>query len=367
MAKGPALTLAELNRATLARQMLLERAGASPLQAVEQLCGLQAQLARPPFVALWSRLASFARGDLAALALGRQVVRGTFYRGTLHLVSSTDYVRFRPVLQPLLDGGLVHVKDHLAELQLDATLQAARALLDERPRAFDEIRTALVDQGLPGNERAMGLAVRMLMPLVQLPSDAAWGWDGKAPFAAAETWLGRSIQADEAGLPALVLRYLAAFGPASVADAGAWSGMKGLRSVFDALRPRLLTFQDPAGRELFDLPDAPRPPADTPVPARFLPEFDSVVLGHDDRGRFMDREHRARVVSKNLQVAATFLLDGRVAGTWKVERRRRVATLLLQPFRPLSRREVKALEAEALPLLEFIEPDAADRAFQVAE
>lgn len=360
------LTLAGLNRATLARQMLLGRSEASPLEAVERLFGLQAQVARPPFVGLWTRLAGFRRDDLARLARERAVVRATMMRATLHLVSARDFLRFRPVLQPRLDSMLVYVKDFLEPGQVEPVLRAARELLEERPRAFEEIRPALVERGLELHDRAMGLAVRMCLPLVQVPSDAAWGYDAKAPFALAEPWLGERLGAGE-GIEEMVRRYLAAFGPASVADAGAWSGLKGLRPVFESLRGELVTFRDPAGRELFDLPDAPRPDAGVAAPVRFLPDFDNLVLAHDDRSRLVDREHRPRIVTKNLQVAATFLVDGRVAGTWKCEVKRKAATLSLQPFAKLSKRDLGALEQEGLGLLAFLEPEAREHAVRLAE
>jgi hypothetical protein len=360
----PTLSLLELSRATLARQMLLEREAADPLAALERLFGLQAQVARPPFVGLWTRLRDFRRNDLLELIEARRVVRASMMRATLHLVSAEDFRRFRPTLQPLLDGMLGYVKGFLPDIRMQETLQAARELLEERPRAFDEIRAALVERGLPGHERAMGMAARMLIPLVQVPSDARWGFDAKAPFTLAEQWIGSPL-GEGAGLEEMVRRYLAAFGPASVADAGAWSGMKGLRPVFEGLRPELVTFRDPAGRELFDLPDAPRPPADTPAPVRFLPDFDNLVLAHDDRSRVVAKEHRGRIVSKNLLVLATFMVNGFVAGTWKTEVKRKSASLILHPFAPIAKSDLRALEAEGTALLRFVEEDATDYAFCV--
>jgi hypothetical protein len=355
----PVLTRAELSRATLARQLLLERSDCSPVAAIERLFGMQAQVPRPPFVGLWTRLEGFRREALLETIRERRVVRGTMMRGTLHLVSTEDYLRFRPVLQAVLDGFMSYAKDSLPGIQTEDTLVAARLLLEERPRAFDEIRTALVARGLPGNERAMGLMVRMLIPLLQVPSDTRWGFDAKAPFALAERWLERPLSAG-AGVEALVKRYLAAFGPATVSDAQAWSGMKGLKPVFERLRGELVVFRDEARRELFDLPDSPRPPGDTPAPVRFLPDFDNLVLAHDDRSRVMDREHRGRIVSKNLLVAATFLVDGYVAGIWKCEVKRKAAALLLQPFAPLKRKDQAALEKEGMRLLRFLEEDATE-------
>ena len=362
-AAGPTLSRRALNRATLARQLLLERHDVAPLDAVERLAGRQAQLARPPFVGLWTRLRDFGRDALLQLVHDRRVVRGTLMRGTLHVVSAADYRHFRAALQPMLDAGLAAVLgDRTAGVELERLDAVARTLLAERPRAFDELRALLAAAGLGADERALGYAVRMRLPLVQVPSpDAEWGWDAKAPFALADEWLGASppsaaTPAD--GADVLVRRYLAAFGPATVTDAAAWSGLRGLRDAFERLRPELVTFRDERRRELFDLPDAPRPGEDADAPVRYLQEFDDLVLAHDDRTRVVADAHRGRIVSRNLQVAATFLVDGAVAGTWKVARARGTATLVLQPFTTLATPARRALHDEGVRLLAFAEPDA---------
>ena len=349
----------DLNRATLARQLLLDRADLDPVGAVERLAGLQAQLARPPFVGLWSRLRDFERDRLRQAALDRRVVRATMMRGTLHLVSAGDYRRLRGPLQPMLDAGLRTILGARTEgVDVERLLAAAREVLAERPCPFDELRPRLAERVPGAEERALGYAVRMLLPLVQLPSaEAEWGWDAKAAFGRAEQWIGAGPEAgtepDE-----LVRRYLAAFGPATPGDAGAWSGLRGLRDVFARLRPELVVLRDERGRELFDLPDAPRPGADAPAPVRFLPEFDNLVLAHDDRTRVLADEHRPFVTSKNLQVAATVLVDGFVAGTWKTERARGVAVLRVTPFGPIAAADRRALEAEGERLLAFTDPGA---------
>lgn len=352
------LSLRDLNRATLARQLLLERGRVAPLEAVERVGGLQAQLPRPPFIGLWTRVKGFERAQLVDLLEHRKLARATMMRATLHLVSARDYVALRPTLQPMLTTGMNSIlRTRLASLDIDALTEAARELLDERPRPFDELRVELARRLPSSDERAMGYAVRMLLPLVQLPSrDAPWGWESKAPFGLAETWLGRRVR-EESDERELVRRYLAAFGPATPADAATWSGLK-LRDAFEQLRPELRTFRDERGRELFDLPDAPRPPGDTEAPVRFLPDFDNLVLAHDDRSRVVPPAHRARVTSKNLQVAATFLVDGFVAGSWTVAIKRGTATLAMQAFQRVTRREQSALRDEAMELVRFIEPDA---------
>lgn len=361
MRPAPTLTLRQLNRATLARQLLLARRTSMTVQVMEHLVALQAQLARPPFVALWSRLRDFTRDQLLDLVRDRQVVRATMMRATLHLASARDYVRFRAALQPGLDLGLGVVAKRLDGVELDRVTAAGRAIFGEGVRQFDDLRGQLAAHGLAGDERAMGYAIRLRVPLVQVPSDAPWGWDAKAPFALAESWLGTAL-GEEASLEPLVRRYLAAFGPATPADAGTWLGLRGLRATFDALRPELAVFRDERGRELFDLPDAPRPDAEVDAPVRFLPEFDNLVLGHDDRARVIAPEHKPRLITKNLLVPATFLVDGFVAGTWKSERKRGVATLTVTPFVRLTKPVQTALREEGQALLRFAEAEAKDHA-----
>ncbi len=187
---------------------------------------------------------------------------------------------------------------------------------------------------------------------------APWGFPASADFTTAEDWLGRPLPAAKEGPAALVLRYLAAFGPASVADAQAWSGLRGLRETFEQLRPTLVAFPGPRRTELFDLPDAPRPPADVELPVRFLPEYDNLLLAYADRSRIIDDKDRPRLVTRNLQVPGTFLVNGRVAGIWKVARKRDVATLTLEWFGASSKKVRKALEVEGQALVRFVEPDA---------
>jgi hypothetical protein len=257
-------------------------------------------------------------------------------------------------------GGVL--KGRAEGLDLEALARAARACVDEQPRIFEEIRAVLRAQWPRADERAMGYAVRTHLPLVQVPSETRWGWPSAACFAAAATWLGTPIDGLP-DLPGLVLRYLAAFGPATPADAQTWSGLRGLKETFEALRPKLRVFRDEKGRELFDLPKAPRPAEDTKAPVRFLPEYDNLLLAHADRSRVIDDEHRKRVVTANLRVLATFLVDGRVAGTWKIERGKTAAALVLEPFVPIAKTLRAELAAEGTALLRFLEEDA--RSFEV--
>jgi hypothetical protein len=355
------LTLRALNRATLARQMLLAREEASVAEAAARLCGLQAQEPKPPFLGLWTRVEGFRVEDLHAALHGRDAVRATMMRGTLHLMSAPDYLSLRAPLQPALDAGLKVLGPRAEGLDLERVLPVARGLLQESPRTFNEMRSLLQAEFPEVNERALGFGVRMYLPLVMVPTQDRWGFPRNAAFTLAETWLGAAPSPDSSSaLDDLVLRYLAAFGPASASDAQAWSGLPALGAVLERLRPRLRVFTDERGRELFDLPDAPRPDEGTPAPARFLPEFDSLVLAHSDRRRVISDAHRPGLTTKNLRVRATFLWDGFAAGTWVTERKRKTATLRLRPFEPLPRAALKELTSEAESLLAFTDPDAAD-------
>lgn len=357
--KPDVLTIRQLNRATLARQMLLERADIPVVTAVERLMGLQAQEAKPPFGGLWSRLQQFKRQDLHQALHVREVVRATLMRGTLHYFSAADYAAFRMTLQPVLTKGTGVLGNRAEGLELEKVLAAAREILAERPRTFGEIRSLLLAAFPEGNERALGFVVRMHLPLVMTPTADRWAFPANAEFALAESWLDSPIAVGDAR-QALTLRYLAAFGPASAMDMQTWSGLPQMKPVLEALRPQLIAFKDERGRELFDLPDAPRPDAETPAPVRFLPEFDNLLLSHADRTRVIADKHRDIVyMKKNLRLQSSFLVDGFVGGTWRVERKRKEATLFLTPFAPLPKGVLAELTAEGEALLRLLEEDAA--------
>ncbi len=323
---------------------------------------MQAQVARPPFVGLWTRVQGFQRAELARALQERTIVRVTAMRGTLHLMTTADYAAMRGVLHPMLTRGAQSIlRDRTSTFDMDAVIAEARRFFGKTPATFDALRNHLVQKFPDGDERAMGYAVRTHLPLVQVPTDALWAFPAAADFALADGWLGRSISTSAASAEALVLRYLGAFGPATPADAQAWSGMNGLRDVFETLRPSLVTFRDERKRELFDLPSAPRPDEDVLAPARFVPDFDNLVLSHDDRTRIVADDHRSRVTLKNLQVRATFLVDGIVAGTWKSERKRKTAVLVIEPFGAVTKRVRTALDEEGERLLAFLEEDATER------
>ncbi len=359
------LTREQLNRATLARQLLLERAPLGAVAAIERLAGMQAQEPKHPFVGLWTRVAGFACEDLLGALRSREVVRATLMRSTLHLMSAADHAAVRMALQPSMSVALRVLGARSEGLDLDAVLPAARELLRATPLPFDAIRAELQARFPDVNDRALGYAVRTLVPLVMVPGSGRWGFPRVAEFALADGWLDEPLAAGDP--EALATRYLGAFGPASAKDLERWSAVGGMRPVLDGMRDRLEVFADERGRELFDLPEAPRPDGDVPAPARLLPEFDNLVLAHDDRTRVIADEHRPLVTTKNLRVKATFLVDGVVAGTWTVAVKRRIATLTLAPFAKLPKRAASELEAEADALLAFLEPDAKARDVELAD
>jgi hypothetical protein len=350
----------------LARQQLLRRAKIKVPAAMECLCGLQAQRAWSPHAALWSRIEGFEREKLTKPLHRRQIVRATLMRATLHLVSAGDYFAWRKALAPVMEAALAALpKDRLRGLDAAAVTEFARGVFGECPRTFGDLRERLREVFPGGDDRVMGYAVRLLVPLVVVPDDSDWALAADGEFALAEDWLGKG-RAAGGSVEALVPRYLAAFGPATAADMQRWSGLKGLKPVFEALRPPLAVFLDERKRELFDLPEAPRPPEDTAAPVRFLPEFDNVLLGCDDRARIVAEEHRPRLVTKNLLVPATFLVDGFVAGTWRVDRTKKAATFTVSPFAKLSRGTKDELGAEAEKLARFLEPEAGTVAIEFA-
>jgi hypothetical protein len=335
--------------------LLLERERVSVGKAVERLAGMQAQEPKPPFVGLWSRIEGFEEEELRKALAGGKLVRAMAMRATLHLMSAKDYRALRPALDPVMDGAMKGaLKSRSEGLDLDRVLPAARKLLEKQPRGFKELRSLLSAQFPKANDRALGYAVRTQLPLAMVPSDDRWGFPRVADFALVDGVSARPAPEK------LALRYLAAFGPASAADFGAWSGLRGSKEVLERLRSKLRAFKDERGRELFDLPDAPRPDAGVPAPPRFLPEFDSLVLAYEDRSRVLSDEHRAKLTTKNLRVRATFLYDGLVRGSWSVEAKKAKATLILEPWERLTKQAMKELTAEGEALLRFVEPDAAE-------
>jgi len=336
--------------------MLLRRQRLSAEEAIEHLVGMQAQAPAPPYVGLWTRLEDFHSDELARLILDRHAVRVALMRNTVHLVSARDCLTLRPLVQPVIDRGLYGNRAHRAGVEgvdIEALSAAGRALLEERPRTAKELGEILQERWPERDPASLARAIRHLLPLVQVPPRGVWGKSGPAAHTTAEAWLGRSLDSD-ASLEEMVVRYLGAFGPATVKDAQTWSGLTRLGEIVDRLRPRLSTFRDEHGGEMFDLPDAPRPDPDEPASPRFLPEFDNLILSHADRTRVIADEYRQAIASKNGMVPATFLVDGFVRGTWKSERSRGKATLLIEPFEPLAKNDRDALIEEGERLVRFM-------------
>jgi Winged helix DNA-binding domain len=341
--------------------LLLRRHEVSAFEAIEHLVGLQAQAPDPPYVGLWTRLAGFLPEALSRMILDRQAVRVALMRNTLHLVTAEDCLKLRPLVQPIIGRNLYSGNPQRAAVEkIDAAelIAAGRTLLEEQPLTAGKLGGLLRERWPDQDPAALARAIRNLVPLVQVPPRGVWGESGPAAHTTVEAWLGRGMDPDPSP-EEMVVRYLGAFGPASVKDAQTWSGLSRLREVFERLRPRLRTFSDQEGTELFDLPDAPRPDPEVPAPVRFVAAFDNLILSHADRSRVIAAEHRRAIASRNGMVPATFLVDGFVRGTWKVVRERGEATLEIGPFEHLPKQDREGLAEEGERLLEFV-TDGAD-------
>lgn len=357
-----------LNRALLERQMLLARQNLSAEKAIERLVGMQAQVPNQPYIGLWTRLDGFHYSELARLINGRRAVRMTLMRATIHLVSARDGLALRPVLQPVMERGFRTGSPfgrRLAGMDIAVVLAAGRALLEEQPRTVDDLGKVLHARWPDRDQTSLAYAVRYLLPLVQIPPRGIWGEGGLPILATSEAWLGRPLESSPSP-DKMVLRYLAAFGPATINDIQAWSGLTRLREVTDRLGRRLRTFRDENGKELLDVRGAPLPDPDTPAPPRFLPEFDNVLLGHADRTRIIAEEHRKLVFLTATRMMGTVLLDGWVGGRWKITRTRGSATLVVETFKRLAGSDKAAVSAEGAELLKFSAADVPVHEVQIA-
>ena len=361
------LTLKELNRATLDRQMLLERSSLAVPTAIERLVGLQAQLAVAPYVGLWTRLHDFRRENLSSLIEDHTVIKATMMRATLHICTAEDYLLLPPTLQAVLSQASETItQGRGATFDADKVLNAARIYIAEKPRTFAEISAMLTELMPDTDVGSMRYTVRTHLPLVQVPVSTGWSYPGNPQFALAEAWIGKAVDGEE-DIRTLVFRYLAAFGPASVTDIQTWSGLAKLKDVVEKLKPDLQIYRDEQGRELFDLPDIALPDGDTPAPERFLPEFDNLLLSHSKRTRVIADLYRSKVYLPGLRVRATFLVDGFVRGGWKVEKAKGTATLIIEPFDTLTKQNRDALREEAEGLVRFLEKDAKGYEVRVVE
>ncbi|WP_280874450.1 winged helix DNA-binding domain-containing protein [Streptomyces pseudovenezuelae] len=347
---APVLGIHELNRATLDRQLLLRRAPLGAAAAVEHLLGLQAQNVKPPYYALAARLDGFAPEQLSALMADREAVRIVTMRSTIHTHTAADCLTLRPLVQAARERELTNFRKGLVGVDLDRLTALARDLVETEPRTMKQLREELLVEWPDADPQALGIAARCRLPLVQVTPRGLWGQSGQVALTTAEHWLGRP--AEPAPTPdATVLRYLAAFGPASVKDMQTWAGLTRLREAFERLRPQLVTFRDPNGVELFDLPDAPRPDADTPAPPRFLPEFDNLLLSHADRSRVVPPEYWGRNWAGNLAYCA-LLVDGFLAGVWKLTG----DALVVEPFGRLTKAQRADVVEEGTRMLGVMHP-----------
>lgn len=361
------LDVRSLNRALLARQQLLARQPLAPSEAIERLVGLQAQAPAAPYVGLWTRLRDFRPETLSELLVQRRAVRIALMRGTVHLVTARDALTLRPLVQPIFDRDLRVNSTYasgLAGLDLAALARTARALVDARPRTMTELRASLHERWPDRDAASLAYGARGLLPLVQVPPRGLWGLGGLPTLTTAEAWLGRPL-APRPSIGGMVRRYLAAFGPASVMDVQAWSGLTRLGPAVERLRPSLRSFYDERGVELFDLPDAPRPDYDTPAPPRFLPEYDNLFVSHADRSRVVAEPDRGRLILDGRQIVGTVLVDGFARGTWKIRRTGGRAVLEVAPFRRMTAGEAAAVGQEAERLLEFTDAGVAAREVRI--
>ncbi|WP_203184532.1 winged helix DNA-binding domain-containing protein [Streptomyces pratensis] len=350
-----------LNRATLARQLLLDRAGMPALDAVGHLGGLQAQEPQEPYVGLWSRLRAFEPATLSDLLIRRHVVRVHLMRRTVHLVTADDAVAWRARHDAMLRQRVLGVyRDEFEGTDLDELAAAGRAVMaDGEPRSTAEVVGELTARWPAPARRALGeMVVAALVPVVQAPPRGLWRTKAGVRNVLMSSWLGRGVDtpvldgSDPVG-QALVRRYLAAFGPAASADLRAWCGLTGLPAAVRALREELVSFRDERGRELLDLPDAPRPDPGTPAPVRFLPAFDNAILGYQDRSRIIDDAHRGVSVAGERVV----LVDGRVAATWTVD----VGTVVVTPLRGFSRADRDGVAEQGGELASFLSDGESSR------
>jgi hypothetical protein len=357
-----------LNRALLERQLLLRRVDVPVAEVLEHLLGLQAQAPVPTYYGLWSRIEGFDPNELGRMLLDREALRLTLMRGTVHLVTVRDALLLRPLVQVVIERGHNGAFGRRMGGADPGELAAdVRALLADGPLGARELGRRLVARGIGADAEAMGSAARVYVPLVQVPPRGVWRASGQAKYATIESWTGRELEA-RPSIDEVVRRYLAAFGPASARDVQSWSGLTRLGAVLDRLRPELVTFRDESGRELFDLPEAPRPDPGVPAPVRFLGEYDNVLLGHADRTRIIPADFPWDAMLAPGRFVNNLLVDGVLRATWWIEREgKRRATLAIRPHGELSPAERDEVAAEAQRMVDFAaEAEVRDVRFEAA-
>ena len=342
-----------LNRALLARQLLLERTRLPALDVIEHLVGMQSQAPVPPYIGLWTRIHDFRPDELSQLLLERKTVRIALMRSTIHLVSARDCLQLRPIVQPVINRsyagayGRVHAGIDLQEVQ-----RLTRSYVEDTPATFEQIAQKLRKRWPEHQGPGLGYAARTVVPLVQIPPRGIWGRTGAAVHTTVEQWLGRPV-ADNPSVHKMLRRYLRAFGPASIRDMSKWCGLTRLKEVIAEMRPELVSFRDERGVELLDLPDAPRPDENVKVPVRLLPEWDNALLSHADRSRIIDEAYLRYIMTPNGIVPGSVLIDGFVRGIWKVKREGAEAVLDIDLFEHISAAQREELMQEGASLLRF--------------
>ena len=359
---SPVLSRRALNRTLLGRQLLLERVSMPAEAVIERLVGMQAQEPIDPYVGLWTRVADFDPMELSGLIEGRRAVRGSTLRTTLHLMTARDFLTLRPVLQDVLERAWrssPFAKD-LVGLDIDEVVAAGRAWLEKEPLTTAQLATLLAERWRDRTPNSLAYASRFLLPIVQVPPRGLWGKKAGPKALTVQTWLGRPLETATAADDA-VLRYLAAFGPATVSDIRIWSWLTGLREVVERLRPQLRTFRDEAGRELFDVEDGVFVDPDVPAPIRFLPQYDNIFLSHDDRSRILVE----KMTVPDLVWKGGVLIDGFVAAAWRIRRDKLRAKMTIEHVHPITALQRLEIEEEATRLFAFLAADAETRDVEI--
>jgi hypothetical protein len=353
MAKAPVLTRRALNRTLLGRQLLLERVDRRPADVVEHLVGLQAQEPIDPYVALWTRLSAFDPSELSDAIAARRLVRMGSLRTTLHLLTAEDALGIAPLTASVHQRTFENTPfaKALAGIDRSEVLTAARSLLEAGPMSPGDLGKQLAARWPDRDPSSLAYLARYHLPLVQVPPRGLWRRSARTANTTLEAWTGR--EPDPTSVEALLLRYLRAFGPASVSDMRTWSWFTGLREVVAGLRPRLRVLQDENGRELLDVEDGLMVDEDVPAPVRFLPQYDNLFLSHEDRSRINGE------MSWGVEFGwkGPILIDGGIAAAWRVRRARNAATMTVELGRRLAPAERQALEEEAERLAALLDPD----------
>ncbi|MFJ7420587.1 winged helix DNA-binding domain-containing protein [Streptomyces uncialis] len=360
-ASAPVLSDRALGRATLARQYLLAPAAPGTLTvaaALTHLVGLQAQNVKPPYYGLAARIEDFDPRELSASMENRAAVRIVTMRSTIHTHTAADALTLRSLVQSALERELHGFRAGLVGVDQDRLVALSRDLVESEPRTMAQLREVLLKEWPDADPLALTLVARCRLPLVQVTPRGLWRRSGQVALTTVDRWLGRPLDPEPSAEDA-VRRYLAAFGPASVKDMQTWARLTRLKAVFERLRPELLTFRDERGTELFDLPDAPRPDADTEAPPRLLPEYDNLLLSHADRSRVVPAAYKGLTWQGNYAYRV-LMTDGLVAGVWKLEEDADSAVLTIEPFAPLGRGRREATVAEGERVLRLLaEPSVA--------